>query len=73
MDDTPTTYYWRNREAILAKTKARYYARTPEQREADRIKNAETKRRSRAKPKPIHPPRTVVFRVNAQSGSSLSE
>lgn len=73
MDDTPQTYYWRNREAILAKARARYAAMTPEQREAQRIKNAEKQRRLRAKAKTAHVSGPVVFHVSAQSGSDTTE
>jgi hypothetical protein len=62
MDETPQSYYWRNREAILAKTKERYYARTPEECDADRIKNAATKRRSRGKPL-LRKPGPIVFAI----------
>ena len=47
-DSPPQTYYWRHRAEVLAKAKIRYALQTEEQREARRIKNAATKRRSRA-------------------------
>ena len=62
MDTPPQSYYERNREAILAKTKEKYYARTPAQRNADRIRNTETKRRSRGKPI-TRQPGPIVFVV----------
>ena len=58
-DSPPQTYYWRHRAEVLAKAKIRYALQTEEQREARRIKNAETKRRSRAAAKKASGP--VVF------------
>jgi hypothetical protein len=71
MEPPSQSYYSRNREAILAKTKERYYARTPEQREADRIRNTVTKRRLRNAPTGKEPG-PVVFNV-ASAAMNLFE
>jgi hypothetical protein len=64
MEPPLQSYYLRNRESILAKTKERYYARTPEQRDADRIRNTATKKRLRNAPT-VKEPGPVVFNVGS--------